>query len=285
MSDHGKRRRLAGQARTHAAGGHIADLAAPFALHALEPDESAHVARHIQSCAACAKLVAEERRTVALLPFLAASVAPPPQAKATLFARIAETESAAQRPVAAWQPVLPSTVTTPTVPASGQPPVASATARLSPGADKAPGNRRRGRHQPLRSFLPSHGASWPAVARLVAAPLLLVLVGYFGLSLQSQVNHSSNPVSVHRTQPSVMDDFIALGNGSVYAPVDSTGPKIGGDGVHAGHAANGSRLGIFGNINLDSAVPDPTSANIDVGQGVNAGSRDAVGFLSGGGLP
>lgn len=71
-------------------GGHVDDLIAGYALGALDPDEIVAVDRHAAYCPACSRMLAEHRRTAAMLPFVAAPANPSPDVKAALFARIAQ---------------------------------------------------------------------------------------------------------------------------------------------------------------------------------------------------
>ncbi len=100
---------------------HVDDLIAAYALGALEADERLAVERHAGYCPACARQLADMRRTTTMLPFAVAPAAPSPDVKAALFARIAQSTA----PVAAneaeeyqWaRPVQPKTQVT--LPPSG----------------------------------------------------------------------------------------------------------------------------------------------------------------------
>ncbi len=102
-------------------GQHVEDLIAGFALGALETDEKLAVDRHVEYCPSCARLLAETRRTAAMLPFVAAPAAAPTVVRAALFARISQSNAAVTADQAdefAWaRPVAPRTATT--LPASG----------------------------------------------------------------------------------------------------------------------------------------------------------------------
>ncbi len=102
-------------------GDHVGDLIAGYALGALEPDEKLAVDRHIEYCPSCARLLAETRRTAAMLPFVAAPAGASPVVKATLFARIAQSSAAVTAERAdefAWaRPVTPRNPAT--LPGSG----------------------------------------------------------------------------------------------------------------------------------------------------------------------
>ena len=77
-----RRYRIAGAAGLPGAStvtpiGHVDDLAAAYALGALEPDEAAAVDAHIRGCPACERAVAEAQRTTGMLPFLVPLYTPP----------------------------------------------------------------------------------------------------------------------------------------------------------------------------------------------------------------
>ena len=90
---------------------HVEDLIPGYALGALELDEMLAVERHAGYCPSCARLLAETRRTAAMLPFVAAPAGPSPDVKAALFARISQSSaavSAEQADEFAWaRPVSP----------------------------------------------------------------------------------------------------------------------------------------------------------------------------------
>ncbi len=73
---------------------HVENLIAGYALGALEPDEQLAVERHASYCPSCARLLAETRRTAAMLPFVAAPADLSPDVKAALFARISQSSAA-----------------------------------------------------------------------------------------------------------------------------------------------------------------------------------------------
>ena len=123
--------------------GHVGDLAAGYALGALEPVEREQVERHRRLCPACGRLLAEAERVVASLPFAVPAVAPPPDVKLGLFARVAHNRHGPS-------PTL-------TIPAS-RPQPSPAVPEPVPGT--GPASRRR--------------LGWATA--LVAAPLLAVLV-------------------------------------------------------------------------------------------------------------
>jgi hypothetical protein len=68
------------------------DLAADVvgrALHALEPDEEARVAEHLQDCEACRSLLAQTHETMAVLAHAVPALDPPPELRARLLAAAA----------------------------------------------------------------------------------------------------------------------------------------------------------------------------------------------------
>lgn len=67
---------------------HIGELAAPYVLGALEPDEVEQVELHLVSCAECRHLVEAERGVANLLPFLAEPVSIPARSRRSLLKRI-----------------------------------------------------------------------------------------------------------------------------------------------------------------------------------------------------
>jgi anti-sigma factor RsiW len=69
---------------------HPTDLLESYALGALEPNEAADVARHVQECATCQQRLRDIDRTLGLLATLAPETSPPDGAEDRLFARIAE---------------------------------------------------------------------------------------------------------------------------------------------------------------------------------------------------
>lgn len=70
--------------------GHISELAAPYVLGALEPDEVERVELHLEHCALCRSLVEEERRVVQALPYLAEPRPVPLRARQQLLERVRE---------------------------------------------------------------------------------------------------------------------------------------------------------------------------------------------------
>lgn len=152
---------------------HVDDLAAAYALGALDGSERDLVDFHIRFCPRCAALVDSDLRTVGHLPFLSPPAAPRPEAKAALFVRVAHEGSRPSFASAAPELALVAPRAIPqalTLPASR--PEAPAPVAV-PVAVTSVGNR---------------GAGW--YVGLVSLPLLLALVatGFWGAGLQRQLN-------------------------------------------------------------------------------------------------
>ena len=141
--------------------GHVGDLAAGYALGALEANERAWVEHHMRVCPACARLVATQRRTVALLAYAVPPAVPEADLKPTLLARIAQAARAA------------ADTPTPTIPAS-RPGGVAAIPALVPGAGAS-----------------GHGHRWTGWATaLLTAPLLaaLVVLGTWAFHLRAEAD-------------------------------------------------------------------------------------------------
>ncbi len=83
----------------------IHTLAAPYALHALPPDETRRFEEHLERCADCRIEVDELRETAARLG-AATAVTPPPRLREAVLARVAEVRPLPPRVAAARAPVL-----------------------------------------------------------------------------------------------------------------------------------------------------------------------------------
>jgi hypothetical protein len=89
--------------------GHVSELAAPYVLGALEPDEIEQVELHLAVCATCRDLVEDERRVVGLLPYLAEPQPVPARARRMLLNRIQDEYDepvASGSPSSRWIPAL-----------------------------------------------------------------------------------------------------------------------------------------------------------------------------------
>lgn len=78
----------------------ILDSIPAFVLGALDSDEAARVAIHVSGCAACRREADSFRSVVALMPYSAGALDPPPRVKQQLFARIAATTNEPAAPIA-----------------------------------------------------------------------------------------------------------------------------------------------------------------------------------------
>lgn len=158
-----------------AGAGHVADLVPGYVLGALEPAERELVDRHVRSCPACAELLAADGRVAGFLPYLAPAVAPAPDVKAALFARIAHAERAAQERAAPGA-IAPVSRALPTLPSSR--PAAASLAPMEP-AGKVPA---------LAAARARPAARRPWLGTLLGAPLVLalVVVGGWGYQMHGQ---------------------------------------------------------------------------------------------------
>ncbi|WP_116949645.1 anti-sigma factor [Jiangella endophytica] len=83
----------------------IHTLAAPYALHALPPEEARRFEQHLERCADCRVEVDELRETAARLG-AATAVTPPPRMREQVLARVAEVRPLPPRVAAGRAPVL-----------------------------------------------------------------------------------------------------------------------------------------------------------------------------------
>ena len=179
-----RRYRLAGGSPSGSGlDGHVDDLAAVYALGALEPGERELVERHCRRCPDCDRLVAEERRVVSLLPLAVPPARPAPDVKVALFARIAHAQRAAAEadlPTSRVRSLPPSL----TIPASGP---ASRSATAPEGEPAAPWLGARPESRSRLGWLTS----------IATVPLLIALVatGVWGLQLRDQVSQRSGQVN------------------------------------------------------------------------------------------
>jgi len=145
---------------------YVQDLAAGFALGALEPDEEQQVRDHLAACRACERVVERIRQAVAMLPFASAPAVPPLHAKAALFSRIAQSSRPQTVPAASM-----------TIPASHVETTVSQTTRRWQIPFVGRGNHTG------RFNLPAFATPLATVPLVIA----LALVGSFALSSQSKV--------------------------------------------------------------------------------------------------
>lgn len=158
-----------------AGGDHVDDLIPAYALGALDPEERDAVDRHCRACSRCARLVAEERRVVGLLPLAVPSAIPAPDVKLALFARVAQVQAHGQQVAAETaaasgrdRALLPPTLTIPSSRPAVPAPVASVSA---PAAAE-----RRSRF------------GWGGAVLTVPLLVALVATGAWGFQLRGQVN-------------------------------------------------------------------------------------------------
>ena len=183
--------------------GHVEDMAAGYALGALDPDETALVESHIRSCPSCEAVVREASGTVGMLPFLVPLQAPPIDAKIALFSRVAHAQRAAAAASLPTQhleqfrtPTLPSAAAAPFVG-----PVASA-----PAATVAPSASARGSR-----------SGWLATA--LSMPLLIALIatGFWGFQLRDQLSAQQSQLA------SVQAELTNFGSGTTSYPLSPGG--------------------------------------------------------------
>ncbi|MCC6314879.1 MAG: zf-HC2 domain-containing protein [Thermomicrobiales bacterium] len=163
-----------------AADDHVEDLAAAYALGALDGAERDLVEFHIRFCPRCAAAVERDLRATSMLPFMVVGRAvPAPDVKAALFARIAHTErvaSAARLP-AAESHAIPPTLTLP-----------SSIPTIAPAAAVPP---------PVVAVDARGGRSWGWMASALSVPLLIALVatGAWGMQMRDQLTAQGSRVS------------------------------------------------------------------------------------------
>ncbi|MEZ4562544.1 MAG: zf-HC2 domain-containing protein [Thermomicrobiales bacterium] len=159
--------------------GHVDDLAAAYALGALEEAERAAVDAHIRACPACEQVVEDALATAGMLVYMAPQMQPSVASKAALFARVAHAQRAA---VATPLPMTSmEAFRTPTLPAS----TPQNDLVLPTGAGGAVA---AAQPKPSRT-------GWLISA--ISAPLLIALVvtGMWGLQLRDQLSAQSSAVA------------------------------------------------------------------------------------------
>lgn len=167
---------------------YVQELAAPYVMAALEPDEQRRVDRHRNRCHTCEHVIFETREAVSLLAFSVPMIAPPVRAKASLMDRIAQT---AQVETRFPQPAL-AAATTLTIPSSR-----GALAPIPEGWEEA--NRARplpvpGKPSRTGRFRPN----WQLIATpLATVPLVLALgiVGVWAMNTQNRLSARSAEVT------------------------------------------------------------------------------------------
>ncbi len=163
-------------------GGHVDDLAAAYALGALDSDEIAAVEDHVRGCPACDQAMMDAQRTAGMLSFLAPPQSPPLDSKIALFARVAHAQKAA---TAASIPMPGLDLyRTPTLPKS------------SPADDLVmPG----GSAQDVVAFAaaPKRESRTGWLISVISAPLLIALVatGLWGLQLRNDLTQQRSQLA------------------------------------------------------------------------------------------
>ncbi|GIW05079.1 MAG: hypothetical protein KatS3mg059_1699 [Thermomicrobiales bacterium] len=210
----------------------VRDVAAVFALGAVEMTDRLRVEQHILVCPHCARVVRELRASAALIGLTAPLVSPPPRVKATLFARIDQVarSGVAVRPSL----VLPEPAPTLTLPSSRTMPVPATTQRR-------PRSTQPGRLASMAALRP-RWASWDFgnfAVPLATVPLLLALgiVGLWALNTQSALNDRTAQVQQLTAQVTTlnaqvtalnkslasMDQFVAAADAKMYPMTSGSG--------------------------------------------------------------
>ncbi len=161
--------------------GHVDDLAAAYALGALEDAEKAAVDAHIRVCPECERAVDDALATAGMLVYLAPQQQPSVASKAALFARVAHAQRAA---VATPLPMTAmDAYRTPTLPAStAQDDLVLPAAAASPAANAGPSAK-------------TSRTGW--IMSVISAPLLIALVvtGMWGMQLRDQLSAQSSQLA------------------------------------------------------------------------------------------
>jgi hypothetical protein len=162
----------------------VHDLTAGFAFGALDPDDQRIIDEHCADCPSCAAALRQARQTAVMLSFTVRPIAPPPIAKAELFARIAQQGQPATMSLSMFPSTQAARPNLPLIAAS-----APAQAQSHQHAGRfhfpVPARFRRGEGDRPRS-------SWAAVTAPFAATMPLVLalfvVGALAVRSHSQVS-------------------------------------------------------------------------------------------------
>jgi anti-sigma factor RsiW len=158
---------------------HVDDLAAAYALGALEPDEVAAVDAHVRTCSACHQELLDAQRAAGMLSFVVPLHVPPADSKAALFARIAQSRKAATASLLPTVGV--DTLRTPTIPSSAGLEDIQFPSKSDPMA--------------LSQSLGGSRSSW--ILSAVSVPLLIALIatGFWGVQLHNQVTAQSSQLT------------------------------------------------------------------------------------------
>jgi hypothetical protein len=208
---------------------YVQELAAGFALGALDPEDNEKIIDHLAACPPCRWIVSQARQTVSMLAFSSPAAAPPLHAKAALFSRIAQSSRTPTE--------LPSP--TVTIPAS------NADSRTAPATEsrwRLPLFGRPDASRPSRLYLP--------LLATVPLVLALALVGGFAMTSQADVDDlQAQLLSVRQdlndTQESLdtVDEFRARADTMVY---ELPGQE--------GEGSDGARGTVFANPGTNEAV-------------------------------
>jgi anti-sigma factor RsiW len=215
-------------------GGHVDDLIPGYALGALDQLERDAVDRHVRFCERCADLLAEDLRTVGLIPFTMPRATPSPDIKVALFSRIEHAQRAAAQanvPAVAARP-LPPTLTIPS-------------SRPANEATPATAEARRSARRIDSRF------SW--VASALSVPLLVALVasGVWAMQLRGQVGRQAAMVDQLQSQ---LANFGAGATSYSLSP-GATAPQAEGEVIVGADQKSG-----MVRIDLNSKQPGPASS-------------------------
>ncbi|HEY8448181.1 MAG TPA: hypothetical protein VIL01_13835 [Thermomicrobiales bacterium] len=229
----------------------VQDLAAPFALAAVETHERLLIEQHILFCASCARVVRQFRSSAALLGLTNPVATPSPKAKAALFARINEASRTQSqlRPATAYSDFTES-MRTLTLPAS----------RPNPSPAPSPAQPATRRFSPSWLRLPR--PAWEIgtfAAPLATVPLLLALgiVGLWAINtrvelndriaevqqLSAQVDSLNSQVAALNESLESMDRFVAAADAKTYVMTPS-----------AAAGSSGAYGQVIANPNTDQAM-------------------------------
>lgn len=180
----------------------VQDLADDYVMAGLDPDVHDAITVHCQDCPQCRESIDELTATISMLAFASKPVAPPPTAKAALFARIAQNAVPADRP-AQRGAGFPESFRTLTLPAA--PVIPALTAGTADATPTTPGTTNWTR---FVSY----------AAPLATIPLILALgfVGYWGVSTRMQLNNRDDAVTELNTTVELLNsriDSLSVGMG------------------------------------------------------------------------
>ncbi len=158
--------------------GTVQDLAHDFVVAGLEPELHEAVTAHCQHCSRCREAIDDLTSTVSMLAFASRPVAPPPTAKAALFARIAQNATQQTSQSIEWSGDSLENFRTPSLPASSV-----IQDQIEP------------MKQPKRGWTHDRFISYAAPLATIPLILMLGFVGYWGVSTRMQLNDKSKTVN------------------------------------------------------------------------------------------